>query len=317
MLKEMFRTILAIVAVIGASTATAANVSLVNGSDRYWAEACQQFMSLKESSSVAPNIIGECPITPEFTTKWASQMATDFVSYSDRLTSRDMPEWSDGLVAATLSGAGEALGATSANIEIDRMPQGYGKERDFIERVMKNRVSGNANLPVMQQKSTGLTVIAGNPQLEVTYDGEVFNPNPFYEGNNPLKQLGAAMQLTGDSGKPFSFDGVARLNTTVNLYLFDPQGRLLDVREASASAVTPMIHWEMADIRLKDADRTASYQQMMEIKKQGYASTPSADIEDNRYDAFKTAFGELEAGLADAAQAVLNDADAIREAAGL
>lgn len=299
------------------SAAQAAPATLVDAASLEWATHCQQELTAAETHS-GDFVLTGCPITlAEPVKEWNYMSVDEIVTVADRLASRDMPDW----VASWQEGSLAALeshfmdrGIEVSEVVVQRADAGIGADR-AAERAFDSLNAANEELPKLQRKELGLVVVLTEPTIAVEYEGEIKNPNPHYEGSNPFKQLGSAM--SAHSNGPFVFDGVANIEATQTFYLFDGEGELLDTRKVTAATTTGDIHLSMDDPRPGSFDISATYGQMLDIKKNGRATKPSSDIEDNRYERFKAAFADLGETLAEGVPAAFDDTQRIAEAAGL
>lgn len=291
-----------------------ASATLIDASSLGWATTCQQSDTAINSDNSVKPILGRCPITMREPVKeWNYMRNYSAVTFSDRLASRDMPAWVKAWQEGSLKSLDEHLqanGFDDVQIETHRTAQG-NSTKQAMRFTAQTRIEKNADLPKLQREKLGLIVIVGEPWIQVEYEGKVKNPNPYYDGWNPLKTMASTVTNTGNG--PFVFDGVVHLAAGQKFYLFDDKGELLDVREAKARVTTGEIQLSMDDPNKDGAYNT--YSQDMEIRNQGKASTPSEYLQDNRYERFKAAFGELGNRLSTQVPGLFDDLGRIREAA--
>ena len=307
MLKQLAQA--GVLMAAGVTAAHAAPATLIDGSHLGWATHCQQNMTATEVGNRKFQTTG-CPITlGQAVKEWDYAYLDEMVTVADRYTSRDLPEWVESWQEGSLAALKEHLEANGFDgVTVKRIVGGG-------DRAAASAIADNEKLPKLQREELGLIVVATEPGLAVEYKGEIENPNPHYTGSNPFKQLGGAMSAWNNG--PFVFDGVAELTATQRLAIYDPAGELLDERTIQASTTTDAIHLSMDDPKIGSFDMTATYGQMLEIKKNGRATKPSSDIEDNRYERFKAAFADLGETLAEGVPAAFDDTQRIAEAAGL
>ena len=296
--------------------ADSAPATLIDAASLGWATICQQSDTASNSEHSTKPILGNCPITMrEAVKEWNYLYNYSAVTFSDRLASRDMPEWVKAWQEGSLKALAEHLRANGFDeVRIETHRSGItNPDKQAARSAAQTRIEKNAGLPKLQREPLGLIVVAGEPWIQVEYEGEIENPNPYYDGWNPLKSMASAVTNTGNG--PFVFDGVAHLTAGQELYLFNEEGELLDVREAQAQVTTGDIHLSMDDVNKNTAYGT--YAQDMEIREHGKAMTESEYLEDNRYERFKAAFAELGDRLSTQVPGLFDDLDRIREAAGI
>ena len=310
MLKHVVTATALLAASTAITTAHAAPATLVDGSNLGWAEHCQKAVTVEERGNRDYYTTG-CPITmKQMVEEWDYAHMVSLVPVADRLAARELPSWVSAWQEGSLSALKSHFQANGFDsVATERIVSGSA------DRVAKGLIADNEKLPKLQRKELGLIVVAGEPGIEVEYEGEIKNPNPRYTGSNPFKQLGAAVSATGNG--PFVFDGAANLTAYQAFFVYDPSGELLDKRVIEADATADGIHLSIDDPKFNDIDITSKYTQMKEIKRQGYASTPSKFIEDNRYERFKAAFADLGDKLAAKVAGSFEDTQRIKEAAGL
>lgn len=316
-MTQMNRVFLGLaMAVTATSAAQADTVTLIDGASLSWATTCQQEMSVINPGQGQEPYLGNCPITlTEPVEEWNYNLRHEAISYADRLTARDMPEWVASWQERVLSSMADHL-TTSGFLDSETMnaPLSLGVAREEAAlAAVQARIEENASRPAMQREALGLMVVADEPWIRVEYEGEMENPNPHYTGSNPFRQMGSSMNMYGNGA--LEFQGVANVEAGQSFYIFSAEGELLDVREIKADTTTDAVFMSLDDPR--SMERTASYNQQHEINRNGRATEPTPEIEDTRYEAFKAAFAELGDKLAEAAPAAFEDVDRIKAAAGL
>lgn len=303
-------------AVTATSAAQADTVTLIDGASLSWATTCQQQMSVINPGQGQDPYLGNCPITlAEPVREWNFYRRHEAISYTDRLTARDMPEWVASWQERVLSSMADHLTTSGfSDSETVNAPLSLDVAREQAAlAAVQARIEENASRPAMQREALGLMIVADEPWIQVEYEGEMENPNPHYTGSNPFRQMGSSMNMYGNGA--LEFQGVANIEAGQSFYIFSAEGELLDVREINSATTTSEVFMSINDP--KGFSPTASYRQQFEINRNGRATEPHPEIEDTRYEAFKAAFAELGEKLAEAAPATFEDVDRIKAAAGL